>query len=321
MGILDNFISTVRNIGNTISSAITGARQTAQNTASNIGKAASSAGNAVKTSLNSWQTPIKNSGASVTQSIANIARSGGKNTAAIIQSNPVMKASATIFTSLTQTVSKSSSPQTTVLSSSKKTTPSAVVTANNSVSKAGMAVSAVAANTAAQGNNTVDITKTDDTRSKNENIIDTVVNFRDTTRESGIEDIMVGYVTDNSTLSATGVVKTGGMLAADVVLPLDLVNLVNKAATGRFSELSRDDWIYAAIDLAGIVSTPFTAGAGYLASRGAKVAAKGVKTIATVSSKAPTAYGVVSATQAISSFGDSKRELDEMKEAYQKGGY
>ena len=182
MGILDNFISTVRNIGNTISSAITGARQTAQNTASNIGKAASSAGNAVKTSLNSWQTPIKNSGASVTQSIANIARSGGKNTAAIIQSNPVMKASATIFTSLTQTVSKSSSPQTTVLSSSKKTTPSAVVTANNSVSKAGMAVSAVAANTAAQGNNTVDITKTDDTRSKNENIIDT----EDATEEMNI---------------------------------------------------------------------------------------------------------------------------------------
>jgi hypothetical protein len=66
----------------------------------------------------------------------------------------------------------------------------------------------------------------------------------------------------------------------DMMLPLDLVNVTNKLATGRGGELTGEDYLYAGIDAASIALGALTGGIGYVSVRGAVKGGKiGVKSL------------------------------------------
>lgn len=107
------------------------------------------------------------------------------------------------------------------------------------------------------------------------NILDAVIDARDKTYEQGAENIAGGN-------AAVGVGQFGGAAAADVLLPLDAVNVGNKLLTGRGGELTAEDYLWAGIDAISLAAAPFTFGASYAAARAAR-AAKAAKVAAKTS--------------------------------------
>lgn len=72
-----------------------------------------------------------------------------------------------------------------------------------------------------------------------------------------------------------GGVQMAGTLAADVLLPLDTVNVANKWMTGRAGELETSDYLGMGADLLAVGLGAVTGGAGYLAVKGLKTTGKG----------------------------------------------
>ncbi len=108
--------------------------------------------------------------------------------------------------------------------------------------------------------------------------LDSVIRARDQTYEQGAVNIVAGN-------RAVGVGQYAGATAADVMLPMDVVNVGNKLLTGRGGELTGEDYLWAGVDAIGLAASPFTLGASYAVTRavkGAKVAAKGAKAVKTV---------------------------------------
>lgn len=87
--------------------------------------------------------------------------------------------------------------------------------------------------------------------------VDTVIDARNDAYESG------------------DLAATGAALAGDILLPLDLANVVNKAATGRGGELTTEDYIGAAVDTAAIALGVVSGGLGYGLVKTAKTGFKG----------------------------------------------
>ncbi|HJK80517.1 MAG TPA: hypothetical protein O0Y06_06410 [Methanocorpusculum sp.] len=65
-------------------------------------------------------------------------------------------------------------------------------------------------------------------------------------------------------------------IGSDVLIPLDLMNVVNKTVTGRGEQLTTEDYVGAAIDTASIILGVFTGGVGYVGLKAAKTGVKGV---------------------------------------------
>ncbi len=98
---------------------------------------------------------------------------------------------------------------------------------------------------------------------KGGNIIDTIINARDKSYDDSIEHIGAGnYIGGGSRFAATA--------AADVLLPLDLVDVGNKLVTGRGDEIDRETMLWAALDAISIAAIPFTLGGSYAAARALK---------------------------------------------------
>lgn len=87
--------------------------------------------------------------------------------------------------------------------------------------------------------------------------VDTVISARDEAYQSG------------------DIAATGAALGADILMPLDLVNVVNEAATGRGGEPTTEDYIGAAIDTAAIMLGVVSGGLGYAVLMTAKTGFKG----------------------------------------------
>ena len=82
---------------------------------------------------------------------------------------------------------------------------------------------------------------------------------------------------------ASGQVVGGvATLGADVMLPLDIVNVVTKVASGRADELSGWDYAYAGLDAVAAAAGLLTGGLGYVGLKGAKTALKSTKALNTV---------------------------------------
>ena len=94
---------------------------------------------------------------------------------------------------------------------------------------------------------------------------DDVIAARDKSYEDSAAHIAAGNV-------AGGAVQFGGTMAADVILPMDLADLVNKWTTGRGDQIDGGLALWAAIDAVSIAALPFTFGASYAAARAAKAA-------------------------------------------------
>jgi len=59
-------------------------------------------------------------------------------------------------------------------------------------------------------------------------------------------------------------------MAADVLLPMDAVNVTNKILSGRGNELTTEDYAYAALDTVGLLGSVFTFGGSYALTRALK---------------------------------------------------
>ena len=103
------------------------------------------------------------------------------------------------------------------------------------------------------------------------NIIDTIIGARDRSYEVGIEHIAAGNI-------AGGGAQFGATAAADVLLPLDLLDVSNKWMTGRGNEIDGETALWAAIDAVSLAAAPFTFGASYAAARAAKAGKVAAKT-------------------------------------------
>lgn len=86
----------------------------------------------------------------------------------------------------------------------------------------------------------------------------------------------------NGNILSGDVAIGAGAMAADVLAPLDLVNVGNKLLTGRGNELEGSDYAMAALDALAIVGGVFSFGTGYVAIKGLKTAAKVAKVGSTV---------------------------------------
>ena len=100
--------------------------------------------------------------------------------------------------------------------------------------------------------------------------IDVVIGARDKSYEVGLEQASTGNV-------AGGGAQFGATMAADVILPLDLIDLGNKWMTGRGDEIDNEMLLGAAIDGLGLAGAVFTFGGSYAASRALKAGLKTVK--------------------------------------------
>ena len=65
-------------------------------------------------------------------------------------------------------------------------------------------------------------------------------------------------------------------IGSDILMPLDLMNVVNKTATGRGGDLTTEDYIGAGIDAASIALGALSGGVGYVALKSVKTGVKGV---------------------------------------------
>lgn len=105
------------------------------------------------------------------------------------------------------------------------------------------------------------------------NIIDTVIGARDKSYEVGLEQAFTGNV-------AGGGAQFAATAAADVLLPMDLMDAGNLWVTGRGDQIDSELLLWAAIDAVTLAAAPFTFGASYAAGRAlkaGKVAAKTAK--------------------------------------------
>ncbi len=93
--------------------------------------------------------------------------------------------------------------------------------------------------------------------------VDSIIGARDKAYDQGGTDIGEGNFVKGGT-------EFAGAAAADILLPLDLVNVSNKALTGRMDEISGEDAIFAALDAVSILAIPLTGGASYALVRAAK---------------------------------------------------
>ena len=96
-----------------------------------------------------------------------------------------------------------------------------------------------------------------------------MIGARDKSYEVGLEQAFTGNV-------AGGGAQFAATAAADVLLPMDLADAINRAATGR--EVDNELLMWAAIDAISIAAIPFTFGASYAAARAAKAGKVAAKT-------------------------------------------
>lgn len=101
--------------------------------------------------------------------------------------------------------------------------------------------------------------------------IDDLIKARDNSYNQAGQDLGSGNY-------AAGGSRLAGTTAADVIAPLDLMNTINKAASGRSDEITRSDIIWSGVDAIGLIPTPFTV-LGARALKGSKLAkaSKGLK--------------------------------------------
>ncbi len=92
---------------------------------------------------------------------------------------------------------------------------------------------------------------------------DDVIKARDKSYDAGIEHIAAGDV-------GRGGLQFGGTMAADVLLPMDLGDAVNKWVTGRGDQIDEELALWAAIDAVSLAAAPLTFGASYAAGRALK---------------------------------------------------
>jgi len=92
---------------------------------------------------------------------------------------------------------------------------------------------------------------------------DDVIKARDQSYDAGIEHIAAGDV-------GRGGLQFGGTMAADVLLPMDLGDAVNKWVTGRGDQIDGELALWAAIDAVSLAAAPLTFGASYAAGRALK---------------------------------------------------
>ena len=144
------------------------------------------------------------------------------------------------------------------------------------------------------------------------NVLDTVVETRDNMIVSGA----VGVISGDDV--AGGAVSAGSAMAVDVIAPLDLMNAVNKVATGRGDELTAEDWGWAALDAGLLVLGVATGGLGYVGGKGLKTALKTGKNAAKV---ADAAGDATKALSSISGAGKAAEGVEEMANYGRIGKY
>ena len=111
----------------------------------------------------------------------------------------------------------------------------------------------------------------------NANLIDSIIGVRNGAYETGGKNIAAGINTGNAGTILSGVGTSGMALAADVIAPLDLINVANLWFTGRGDQISGDDLMWAGIDALAVVAGTVSFGAGYAGIKGIKTAAKATK--------------------------------------------
>ena len=94
---------------------------------------------------------------------------------------------------------------------------------------------------------------------------DALIDARDKSYEDGLTRAFAGR---NTAETALRVAQVGGTMAADAVLPMDLINVVNKTATGRGDDLTGEDYFWAAVDAGTLALGVATGGIGYGVARG-----------------------------------------------------
>jgi len=97
--------------------------------------------------------------------------------------------------------------------------------------------------------------------------VDAVINVRDQAYAEGFTQL---FLSDTAAGKVAGAAQVAAPMAADVLLPLDAVNVANKLATGRGDELTTADYAYAALDTIGVLGSVFTFGGSYALTRALK---------------------------------------------------
>ncbi len=95
------------------------------------------------------------------------------------------------------------------------------------------------------------------------NVIDVVIGARDKSYEVGIEQALAGNV-------AGGGAQFAATAAAEVILPLDLMDMGNLWMTGRGDQIDQELLLWAGIDAVTLAAAPFTLGASYAVGRALK---------------------------------------------------
>jgi len=97
--------------------------------------------------------------------------------------------------------------------------------------------------------------------------VDAVIGARDQAYADGFTQL---FLSDTTAGKVAGAAQVAAPMAADVLLPLDVVNVANKLATGRGDELTTADYAYAALDTIGVLGSVFTFGGSYALTRALK---------------------------------------------------
>lgn len=258
---ISNTVNTLsRNINATATAAATTITQTVSNTVRNVNStAAAVAGTITKTA-----GTVRNAGTQAVQSISSGAASVAENAVKTVSSLPKMVVSTAGATAATATAAATTIGGRAAQQIASFAAPVSVpITAGVESIKTGIASASES------------VGKTLETIGKNPPVItaenpisgtvDTVINARDDAYASG--DLAVA----------------GAAVAGDILLPLDLVNVVNKAATGRGGELTTEDYLGAAIDAAAIALGVVSGGLGYGLVKTAKTGFKGATKMSKIS--------------------------------------
>lgn len=142
-----------------------------------------------------------------------------------------------------------------------------------------------------------------------QNPIDVVIEARNKAYEIGASEAAEGIQKGDVVRAGAGAGVFAGTALADVTLPLDLANVINKTATGRMNELSMEDWLWAGVDAATVVASLLTAGLGYAAGRGIKAALKGAKVVGEAGKVAKIAEEVGKAGKVVGEAGEMGKVL------------
>jgi hypothetical protein len=131
-------------------------------------------------------------------------------------------------------------------------------------------------------------------------IIQWAVGTRDDTVNAGFTNLMTGN-------TAVGAAQAGSAIAADVLLPLDLLSAANKAATGQ--DVTAEEWGYAALDAAFLIGGALSGGLVYAGGKALKTALKGGKAVSKGTKAAETA--VKTAEDAASAAKNGAKAIDD----------